>query len=114
MRLTNQGQLLTKKSNSASERAQELLRMIAYLRLIDAATKMNALRFVCSYHGRGIVLEKGYWLRRKRAELALAEVATSAEARLIHFDLAGRYSVKASNATIKPSADTEFTLTDQS
>jgi hypothetical protein len=46
-----------------------------------------------------MVLERRYFLRRKRAELASAEEATSAEARLIHFDLAGRYSVKASIAS---------------
>ena len=42
-------------------------------------------------------MEQGYWLRRKREELAMAWRSSSAEARLIHFDLAGRYSVKASN-----------------
>lgn len=41
------------------------------------------------------ILEQGYWHRRKREELALAGSATCAEAKLIHFDLAGRYSVKA-------------------
>ena len=42
-------------------------------------------------------MEQGYWLRRKREELAMASRSTSAEARLIHFDLAGRYSVKAND-----------------
>lgn len=42
-------------------------------------------------------MEKHYWLRRKRSSLAKAQAAISAEARLIHFDLAGRYSVKAAN-----------------
>ncbi len=40
-------------------------------------------------------MEKAYWLSRKRASLKLASGAASAEARLIHYDLAGRYSVKA-------------------
>lgn len=47
--------------------------------------------------GKEAILEQGYWLRRKREELALAWKSTSARARLIHFDLVGRYSVKAAN-----------------
>ena len=56
-------------------------------------------RHSCSHAtGREEILEQGYWLRRKREELAMAWKATSARARLIHFDLAGRYSVKAANS----------------
>lgn len=44
-----------------------------------------------------VILEQRYWLRRKREALAMAWKATSARARLIHLDLAGRYSVKAAN-----------------
>ncbi len=40
-------------------------------------------------------MEKGYWLSRKRASLKAAQNAVSAEARLIHYDLAGRYCLKA-------------------
>lgn len=40
-------------------------------------------------------MEKTYWLGRKRAAMAMARSAVGAEARLIHYDLAGRYSVKA-------------------
>lgn len=40
-------------------------------------------------------MEKTYWLARKRASLELAHGATSSEARLVHFDLAGRYGLKA-------------------
>lgn len=40
-------------------------------------------------------MEKAYWLERKKASQKAAESATSSIARLIHFDLAGRYSVKA-------------------
>jgi len=43
-------------------------------------------------------MEKKYWLGRKRESLAMAHNASSAEARLIHYDLAGRYSVKAATA----------------
>ncbi|MEA3012845.1 MAG: hypothetical protein QOD42_1390 [Sphingomonadales bacterium] len=40
-------------------------------------------------------MDERYWIGRKRAAMAMARAATSAEARLIHYDLAGRYSVKA-------------------
>jgi len=40
-------------------------------------------------------MEKEYWLGRKRASLKLAQDASSSRARLAHYDLAGRYSVKA-------------------
>ena len=40
-------------------------------------------------------MEQDYWLSRKRASVANAEQAKSSEARLIHLELAGRYSVKA-------------------
>ena len=43
-------------------------------------------------------MEKVYWLSRKRASLKLAQSAVSSEARLIHYDLAGRYSLKAVTA----------------
>ena len=43
-------------------------------------------------------MEKAYWLSRKRASLKLAQTATSSEARLVHYDLAGRYGVKALSA----------------
>jgi hypothetical protein len=45
-------------------------------------------------------MEREYWLGRKRMSLAMAQNAGSSEARLAHYDLAGRYSVKASNAEI--------------
>jgi hypothetical protein len=43
-------------------------------------------------------MEHGYWLARKRSAMAMACGASSAEARLIHYDLAGRYSVLAAQA----------------
>jgi hypothetical protein len=42
-------------------------------------------------------MEKRYWIGRKRAAMAMARAASTAEARLIHYDLAGRYSVKAAH-----------------
>ena len=42
-------------------------------------------------------MEKKYWLRRKQASAAMARNATSAEARLIHYELAGRYSIRAAH-----------------
>jgi hypothetical protein len=40
-------------------------------------------------------MEKKYWLGRKRAAMAMARGAATAETRLIHYELAGRYSIKA-------------------
>lgn len=40
-------------------------------------------------------MEHSYWLRRRRISGANARRAITAQARLVHFDLAGRYSVKA-------------------
>ena len=44
------------------------------------------------------IMERAYWLSRKRASLKLAQNAASSEARLVHYDLAGRYSLKAMSA----------------
>ena len=49
-------------------------------------------------------MEKKYWLGRKKASVAAAAQAASSEARLIHLDLAGRYSVKAAEEGSKPGA----------
>jgi hypothetical protein len=43
-------------------------------------------------------MEQAYWLGRKRASVAAARRAVGAEARLVHLDLAGRYSIKAAAA----------------
>jgi len=43
-------------------------------------------------------MAKRYWIGRQRAALTMARAASSAEARLIHYDLAGRYSVKAASS----------------
>ena len=47
-------------------------------------------------------MEHRYWLGRKRASVANARRATSAQSRLIHLDLAGRYSIKAALAGPAP------------
>ena len=61
-------------------------------------------------------MEKIYWLSRKRASLKAAKTAVSAEARLIHYDLAGRYSLNAMStrtqandlaAALPPSVDAQ-------
>lgn len=43
-------------------------------------------------------MEQAHWLRRKRASITMAKNAATAAARLIHYELAGRYSVKAADA----------------
>ena len=43
-------------------------------------------------------MEKTSWLGRKRASLKMANNATCSQARLVHYDLAGRYSVNAMSA----------------
>lgn len=43
-------------------------------------------------------MEKAYWLRRKSASLKAAQTAAGAQARITHYDLAGRNSVKAASA----------------
>ncbi|HEX8239728.1 MAG TPA: hypothetical protein VF574_08335 [Allosphingosinicella sp.] len=43
-------------------------------------------------------MEQTYWLGRTRTSVANARRAATAEGRLVHLDLAGRYSVKAAAA----------------
>jgi hypothetical protein len=43
-------------------------------------------------------MEKAHWLGRKRASLKAAQSADHSLARLAHYDLAGRYSLKALSA----------------
>ena len=45
-------------------------------------------------------MEKTYWLRRKRAAMAMARAAKTSESRLIHYELAGRYSLRAAFAPL--------------
>lgn len=44
-------------------------------------------------------MDKAYWIRRKRAAMAAAREASTSEARLFHYDMAGRHSVRAANAS---------------
>lgn len=48
-------------------------------------------------------MEQSYWLSRKSASAANARKSRCAEARLVHLDLAGRYSVKAAVAAAQAS-----------
>jgi hypothetical protein len=43
-------------------------------------------------------MQENYWLRRKRAAMAMAHAATCSEARLSHYAEAGRHSVRAAFA----------------
>ncbi|HYD36619.1 MAG TPA: hypothetical protein VEA60_03340 [Allosphingosinicella sp.] len=53
-------------------------------------------------------MEENYWLGRRRASAANARSAAGAEARLVHLDLAGRYSVLAAAAAVPaPSAEAD-------
>jgi hypothetical protein len=43
-------------------------------------------------------MNRAYWLRRERDSIAHARAATLPDVKLIHYELAGRYSVKAADA----------------
>lgn len=49
-------------------------------------------------------MEKTYWLRRKRAAMAMARAAGTSESRLIHYELAGRYSIRAAHVPERTAA----------
>ncbi len=49
-------------------------------------------------------MDHTYWIQRKRAAAANASRAVSSRARLVHLDLAGRYSVMAAAAAERPDA----------
>ena len=49
-------------------------------------------------------MEKAYWLQRQQDSGDRARSSTSAQARLIHLDLAGRYGIEAANVVL----ETEF------
>jgi len=56
-------------------------------------------------------MEEVYWLSRSRVSLEQARGAATSEARLVHYDLAGRYSLKAMSAEMAPIAlDDAFPL----
>jgi hypothetical protein len=50
-----------------------------------------------------MIMEKAYWLGRKRTSLKSAQNAVSAQARVIHSELAGRFSLKALSAETQAS-----------
>ena len=41
------------------------------------------------------MIEQTYWIGRKRSAMKMARNAATSASRLIHYDLAGRYSIKA-------------------
>jgi hypothetical protein len=43
-------------------------------------------------------MDQAYWLERERDSMAHARAATLPDVRLIHYDLAHRYSIKAADA----------------
>ena len=43
-------------------------------------------------------MDQAYWLRRERDAIANGHAATLADVRLIHYDLAHRYSIEAAKA----------------
>ena len=47
-------------------------------------------------------MEQEYWLGRTREAKVMARQAASAEGRLIHLDLAGRYSIQAATCVVAP------------
>lgn len=59
------------------------------------------------------VMEKKYWIGRKHAAMGMARGASSAEARLVHYELAGLYSIKAARCLTArgvPAAETAISL----
>ena len=54
-------------------------------------------------------MEKEFWLKRQRESVEMAEAATSSEARLIHLDLAGRYSIEAATVNVKANSASRAT-----
>ena len=49
-------------------------------------------------------MEQAYWLKRQRSAVAMAVKAGEADTRLIHYDLAGRYSIMAAQSVATASA----------
>ena len=47
-------------------------------------------------------MENRYWIGRQRSAMAMARTAATAEARLIHYDLAGRYGIEAAQSLPPP------------
>jgi hypothetical protein len=47
---------------------------------------------------RGNLMDRTYWLKRERDAIANGRAATLADVKLIHYGLAARYSIEATNA----------------
>ena len=47
-------------------------------------------------------MENRYWIGRQRSAMTMAQTAATAEARLIHYDLAGRYGIRAAQSHPSP------------
>lgn len=51
-------------------------------------------------------MEQTYWLKRQRSAVDMAQGADKADTRLIHYELAGRYSIMAAQSgSTAPTAD---------
>ena len=55
-------------------------------------------------------MEKAYWLSRKRKSLDMARSAAGSESRLVHYDLAGRYALKAGSTDTRSIESTDSLL----
>lgn len=55
-------------------------------------------------------MEQGYWLRRQRSALGMARGAEDADTRLIHYEMAGRYSIMAAQSVVAPPAEERAAL----
>jgi hypothetical protein len=49
-----------------------------------------------------MIMEEAYWLGRTGTSLEQARNAATSEARLVHYEFAGRYSLKAMSAEMPP------------
>ena len=52
-------------------------------------------------------MEKKYWIGRKRSSMTMARKAATSEARLIHYELAGRHRFKAAQCPPSILADSQ-------
>ena len=51
-----------------------------------------------------------YWLKRQRSALGMARGAEDADTRLIHYEMAGRYSIMAAQSVAAAPADERVAL----
>ena len=55
-------------------------------------------------------MEQIYWLKRQRSALGMARGAEDADTRLIHYEMAGRYSIMAAQSVAAAPADERVAL----